>query len=183
MRDTTIARNYAEALLALARRTNDLDRYGVAINAVATAMQEVPRLRNFMAAPQIAAVDKNAVLLKAFGGSMPTLMLRFLQKLVMNRRQMLIPAVAIEFGNLVDEAEGRVHAQVTVARDTSEADRAAIAAQLGRATGKSVVPHLYVNPAILGGVVVRIGDRVMDGSVRKRLASLRSRMRVGGVTR
>jgi F-type H+-transporting ATPase subunit delta len=179
MRDATIARNYAEVLLILARTANDLNGWGETFNEVATAIQEETRLKNFMAAPQIAAVEKNAVLEKAFGGKLPRPMLRFLQKLVLNRRQMLIPAIAVEYGNLVDEAEGRVHAQVTVARDTSNADRDAIATQLGRATGKTVVPHLFVNSAILGGVVVRIGDRVMDGSVRKRLSSLRSQLRSG----
>ncbi|MEP7345464.1 MAG: ATP synthase F1 subunit delta [Gemmatimonadaceae bacterium] len=179
MRDATIARNYAEVLLILAGRANDLNGWGETFNQVATAIQEETRLKNFMAAPQIAAVEKNAVLEKAFGGKLPLPMLRFLQKLVLNRRQMLIPEIAIEYGNLVDLAEGRVHARVTVARETTDTDRAAIATQLGRATGKTVVPHLDVNPAILGGVVVRIGDRVMDGSVRKRLASLRSQMTSG----
>ena len=179
MRDATIARNYAEVLVILAGRANDLGGWGQTFTEVAIAIQEETRLRNFMAAPQIAAVEKNAVLQKAFGGKLPVPMLRFLQKLVLNRRQMLIPAIAVEYGNLVDAAEGRVHAQVTVARETTDADRAAIATQLGRATGKTVVPHLVVNPAILGGVVVRIGDRVMDGSVRRRLASLRSKMRSG----
>ena len=179
MRDATIARNYAEVLLILAGRANDLDGWGETFNQVAAAMQSETRLKNFMAAPQIAAVEKNVVLEKAFGGKLPLPMLRFLQKLVLNRRQMLIPEIAVEYGNLVDETAGRVHAQVTVARDTSDTDRATIAAHLGRATGKTVVPHLYVNPAILGGVVVRIGDRVMDGSVRKRLASLRSQMNAG----
>lgn len=179
MRDATIARNYAEALLTLAQRAGDLDGWGERFNQVAAAVQDEARLKNFMAAPQIAAVEKNAVLEKAFANTLPHAMLRFLQKLVMNRRQMLIPEIAVEYGNLVDQAAGRVHAQVTVARETSDADRAQIAAQLGRATGKTVVPHLNLNPAILGGVVVRIGDRVMDGSVRRRLASLRSQMRSG----
>lgn len=179
MRDATIARNYAEVLLILAGRANDLAGWGAMLGEVAIAVQEEKRLKNFLAAPQIAAVEKNAVLEKAFGGKLPLPMLRFLQKLVLNRRQMLIPEISVEYGNLVDQTEGRVHAQVTVARETSDADRAAIAAQLARATGKTVVPHLFVNPDILGGLVVRIGDRVMDGSVRKRLASLRSRMRSG----
>ena len=73
-------------------------------------------------------------------------------------------------------ADGRVHARVTVAREMSAADQQTIAAQLSRALGKTVVPHIAVDGAILGGVVVRIGDTVMDGSVRRRLAVLRRRM-------
>ena len=176
MRATTIARNYAEALLALARKANDLEGWGVAINGVVTATEGDVRLQNFLAAPQISAAQKNVVIGKAFSGSLPKMMVRFIQKLVLNRRQMLIPLIAIEYGNLVDESTGRVHAQVTVSREVSDAERNAIAAQLSRAFAKTVVPHVEVNPAILGGVVVRVGDRVLDGSVRKRLKTLRARI-------
>ena len=176
MRATTIAKNYAEALLSLARKANDLDGYGASINGVVTAMEGDVRLRNFLSAPQISAAQKNIVIGKAFSGKLPNMVVRFLQKLVMNRRQMLIPQVAIEYGNLVDETTGRVHAQVTVSRDVSDAELNAIAAQLSRAFAKTVVPHVDVNPAILGGVVVRVGDRVLDGSVRKRLKTLKARI-------
>jgi F-type H+-transporting ATPase subunit delta len=140
------------------------------------AVQSDPRLHNFLAAPQISSAQKNAVLGKAFAGRLPRLMVRFLQKLVENRRQLLIPAIAVEYGNLVDEAEGRLHAQVTTAREPADVDRKLIATQLSRAFARTVVPHIHVNPAILGGVVVRVGDRVMDGSVRKRLTTLRQRV-------
>ena len=92
---------------------------------------------------------------------------------------MLIPEIAREYLDLVDAAEGRMHARVTVARETSDADKAAISAQLSRMFGKEVVPHLSIDPSIMGGVVVHVGDTVLDGSVRKRLLSLRRRMLVG----
>lgn len=176
MRATTIARNYAEALLALAQKANDLDGWGAAFNAVVTAMETETRLRNFLAAPQISAPQKNAVIAKAFSGKLPAMMVKFIQKLVLNRRQMLIPQIAIEYGNLVDETTGRIHAQVTVSREPNDAERIALAAQLSRAFARTVVPHVNVNPAILGGVIVRVGDRVLDGSVRKRLKTLKSRI-------
>ena len=113
---------------------------------------------------------------KALSDRMPRLMLRFLQTLVAHRRQMLIPEIAVEYAKLVDAEEGRLHADVTVARPSTPAEESAIAAQLSRALGKQVVPHIRVNPAILGGVVVRVGDTVMDGSVRRRLATLRNRL-------
>jgi F-type H+-transporting ATPase subunit delta len=110
---------------------------------------------------------------------MPRVLVRFLQVLVRNRRQMMIPEIAHEYRALVDEVEGRVHAQVTMAKEPVGDERAAIARELTRALGKEVVPHVTVNPAILGGVVVRVGDTVMDGSVRRRLSLLRSRLATG----
>lgn len=176
MRETTIARNYAEALLELARRANDLDGWGNAISGLAHAVESDARLRNFLAAPQISASQKIDVIGRAFKDTLPHMMVRFLQKLVQNRRQNLVPQIAVEYAALVDEVEGRLHAQVTVVREATEAERQAIARELSRAFNKVVVPHVHVNPAILGGVVVRVGDRVMDGSVRRRLTTLRSRM-------
>jgi F-type H+-transporting ATPase subunit delta len=176
MRDTTIARNYAEALLALARKAGDLQAWGRLIDDVASVVERDDRLRRFLEAPQISADAKNAVLAKAYEDRAPRLFLRYLQRLVMNRRQMLIAEIANEYRDLVDEAEGRVHAQVTVAKPVDEAERAAIARQLSHTMGKPVVPQVRVNPNIMGGIIVRIGDRVMDGSVRKRLGILRSRM-------
>jgi F-type H+-transporting ATPase subunit delta len=176
MRDTTIARNYAEALLALARKADDLQAWGRLIDDVANAMERDERLRRFLQAPQVSAEQKNAVLSKAYEDRAPRLFLRYLQQLVKNRRQMLIPAIAEEYRNLVDEAEGRVHAQVTLAKDVDAEQRAEIARQLTHTLGKPVVPQVRINPNILGGIVVRIGDRVMDGSVRRRLGILRTRM-------
>jgi F-type H+-transporting ATPase subunit delta len=179
MRDTTIARNYAETLLVLATRAEDLRGWGKMFSDVATAMREDATLRLFLESPRISAAQKSEVLGKAFQDQMPRLMLRFFQTLVHNRRQMLIPEIAEEYLNLVDQAEGRIHARVTVARETDDAGRSAIAGQLSRMFGKEVVPHISVDPAIMGGVVVHVGDTVLDGSVRKRLASLRRRMLTG----
>jgi F-type H+-transporting ATPase subunit delta len=179
MRDSTIARNYAETLLVLATRAQDLRGWGKMLTDVASAMQEQPTLKLFLESPRVSAAQKNEVIGKAFADRMPRLMLRFLQSLVTHRRQMLIPEIATEYLNLVDEAEGRIHARVTVAKETDDAERDAIAKHLSRMFGKEVVPHLTVDPSIMGGVVVHVGDTVLDGSVRKRLASLRRKMLTG----
>ena len=179
MRDTTIARNYAQALLALARKAGDTTAWGTMIGDVADALERDASLRHFLETPRIDVAKKNEILGKAFQDRMPRLFVRFLQQLVKNRRQMLIPHIALAYRDLLDEVENRVHARVTLAQQPTDAETAAIAQQLGRTLGKTVVPHVAVNPAILGGVIVRVGDRVMDGSVRKRLATLRHQLIYG----
>ena len=176
MREPTIARNYAEALLELARKAGDLRGGGELAEQVADAMETDRRLRIFLESPRVSGQQKKDVIQKAFGGALPRDFVRFLQALVTHRRQMLLPVIAHEYNDLVDEVEGRVHASVTVAREADDADRQVIAKHLSRALGKDVVPHFHVNPAILGGVVVRVGDTVLDGSVRRRLATLRAGM-------
>lgn len=176
MREVSIARNYGEALLALARKAGDTAGWGSLISGLGDAVAADRKLRVFLEAPQVSAAQKNAILAKALGGKTAPTFVRFVQKLVANRRQMLLPAIATEYHNLLDEAEGRVHARVTVSREADAATKAAITSALTKALKKTVVPHLTVDPRILGGVVVRVGDTVMDGSVKRKLGKLRERL-------
>ena len=176
MRDTTIARNYAEALLELARRAGDARGWGALVQELADAVRLDRGLRLFLESPRVTADEKNAVLTRTFESRAPRNFVRFLHALVSKRRQMLLPEIATEYHALLDAAEGRVHAHVTLAQPASDADRTLIARQLSQTLGKEVVPHVVVNPAILGGVIVKVGDRVMDGSVRRRLARLRGQL-------
>ena len=66
-----------------------------------------------------------------------------------------------------------------VARETPDSEKDEIAAHLSRVFGKEVIPHLTIDPAIMGGVIVHVGDTVLDGSVRKRLSAVRRRMLAG----
>lgn len=172
----SVARNYAEALLMLARKANDAAGWGALLRQIATAIDADATLRGFLDSPRIAGEAKSAVLAKALGDRVPRLFLKFLQQLVKNRRQGLIPLIADEYDTLHDAAQGIVHARVTVARAAADDEVAMIGARLSAIVGKSVVPHLQVDPSVLGGVVVRLGDTVMDGSVRRKLALLRRRM-------
>jgi len=176
MRQTTIAKNYAEALLELARRAEDPPGWGKLMRDVANGMLDDITLQRFLESPKISEAQKNEVFFQALGDRVPRHFLRFLQTLVRKRRQLLIPEISTEYDKLLDIYEGRVHANVTVARESNMKDENIIAEQLSRVIGKTVVPHMTVNPAILGGVVVKIGDTVMDGSVRRRLGRLKAQM-------
>lgn len=176
MREPTIAKNYAEALLDLAQKDGDLAKWGRLIDQMAESMSSDAKVSLFLASPRVSAAAKNKILAAALEGQVPATFLKFLQALVRNRRQLLIPQIATQFHSLVDVVENRVHAAVTVAKPQSEADQKVIADRLSKVVGKTVVPHFYVNPGILGGLVVRVGDTVLDGSMRKRLATLKSRM-------
>ena len=176
MRDTTIARNYAEAFLELARKANDLEGWGRMLDDVASAMKSDVTLRRFLETPKVGAGTKSELLGRALTGTLPVHVVRFLQAVTKRGRQMLIPEIAIAYASLVDEVVGRVHATVTLARPTDAAERASIAAALSTSLGKIVVPHVVIDPTIIGGAIVRVGDSVRDGSVKRRLAILRQRM-------
>ena len=172
MRDVSIAKNYAEALLVLAGKAKDAEGWGLLVSALGDAVATDAVLRRFLEAPQVNATEKNRVLGKALEKT-PRNFVLFVQKLVSNRRQMLLPQIAVSYHDLLDAVEGRVHARVTVSREYDAAAREALTAALTRALNKTVVAHVNVDARILGGVVVRVGDTVMDGSVRRRLNKLR----------
>jgi F-type H+-transporting ATPase subunit delta len=176
MNNATIGRNYAETLLILAKREGQAEEWGALIESIASAMQQDQTLKTFLESPKLAASRKIEILQTALGKRVPPLFLRFLNTVIMKRRQMVIPDIAQQYRALIDASEDRVHANVTVARQPAEQEAKALVQQLSRLFGKRVVPHISINPAILGGVIVKVGDTVMDGSVRRRLASLRSRM-------
>jgi F-type H+-transporting ATPase subunit delta len=176
MNESTIGRNYAEALLALAKKSDDVEQWGELIDALATGMREDQTLRTFLESPKLSAAHKIEIIEKALGRRVPSLFLRYIETVIHKRRQMVIPAIAVEYQALIDESENRLHANVTVAREPAETEKDALARQLTRLFGKKVVPHISLNPAILGGVIVKVGDTVMDGSVRRRLATLKQRM-------
>jgi F-type H+-transporting ATPase subunit delta len=176
MNNATIGRNYAETLLILAKREGQAEEWGALIESIASAMQQDQTLKTFLESPKLAASRKIEILQTALGKRVPPLFLRFLNTVIMKRRQMVIPDIAQQYRALIDASEDRVHANVTVAREPAEQETKALVQQLSRLFGKRVVPHISINPAILGGVIVKVGDTVMDGSVRRRLASLRSRM-------
>ena len=176
MNESTIGRNYAEALLSLAKKSDDVEEWGALLDAIAQAMRDDQTLRTFLESPKLSAAHKIEILEKALNRRVPKLFLRYIETVIQKRRQMLIPAIAIEYQALIDESENRLHANVTVAREPAEPEKDALARQLSRLFGKKVVPHISQNPAILGGVIIRVGDTVMDGSVRKRLSVLKQRM-------
>jgi F-type H+-transporting ATPase subunit delta len=176
MNEATIGRNYAEALLSLAQKHGDVEQWGELLDSIAGAMREDQTLRTFLESPKLAAAHKIEILERALGRKVPSLFLRYIETVIQKRRQMLIPEIAIEYQALIDQSENRLHADVTVAREPAEPEKDALARQLSRLFGKRVVPHITQNPAILGGLIVRVGDTVMDGSVRKRLSVLKQRM-------
>ena len=176
MRDATIARSYAEALFELGERHEAHAAYAEAFHQLRALIEREPGVRLFLQSPKIEAPEKKAVLQKALEGRVPQLFLNFILVVLDKRRQRLLPEISREYDTLLDERSGRLHVEVTMAREPDERAEEDLRAELSRILGKRVIPHVVVNPKILGGLVVRYGDKVMDGSVRRRLSGLRRRL-------
>jgi F-type H+-transporting ATPase subunit delta len=176
VKNTVVARNYAEALVEVARGENALEHYGELLDAVAGAVESEPRVKAVLESPRVTKQLKQQILEHALEGRAPKALVKFLQSVVKRGRQGLLAEMSEEYQALVDHELGRVHAGVITAHQVDKKLAAFIADRLRAVVGKTVVPHLRTDPAILGGVVVRVGDRVLDGSLRRRLRLLRYRM-------
>ena len=173
MRSETIARNYAEALFDLGERSGRTEAYAGLLDAVADAIAGSPEVQGMLMSPRVPKAAKSRVLAAALSGRAPAEFVLFLQAVVKRGRQVLLPEIATEYHGLVDRKLGRVRASVTLARRPDVALQAEIQRELSKALGKEVIPRFLTDPAILGGTIVRVGDRVHDGSVRRRMARLR----------
>jgi F-type H+-transporting ATPase subunit delta len=176
VRDRAVCRNYAEALLATARRHDQVQRCGELMDAVAGVMVADPKLRGVFESPRVPKSTKKQLIERALKDVAPPTFIRFLQAVVQRGRQGLVREIADEYEQLVDLHLNRVHAVVTTARPVDDALSAAIKERLTQVFAKTVLPHYRTEPALLGGLVVRVGDQVFDGSLRRKLKLLRNRM-------
>lgn len=172
-----VARVYAETLLGAAEREGSAVEVSEGLERVARAVEASEPFRRFLAGPQIGGDDKRAVVRAAFEGRVHPLVLRFLELLIERRREPLVRAVHQALRTLLDARANRRSATVTTATPADPATLEAIRQALERATGQQVELEERVDPALLGGLVVRTGDLVMDASLRSRLDVLRHRLR------
>src|SRR3954470_23185662 len=167
MRAQIIARSYADTLLELARRTGGpaaVEEFGAAMELVAAVVAE-PRVREFLATPRISGEERKRALRAALTGKVPDPFLRFVMVVVDKRRQRLLGEIAHEYRALVDQQLGRTRVQVSISHAPDAALQQQIADALSRRLGQTVIATFQVEPELLGGMVVRYGDEILDGSV------------------
>jgi F-type H+-transporting ATPase subunit delta len=179
VRAEIISRNYAETLLALAERSGGpaaLDEFGRAVDELAGMLAADPRTRQFLETPQVRPEQKKEALRQALAGRAPELFVRFVMVLVDKRRQTLLPEIAQAYRALVDQRMGRARVDVAISHAPDEALQAEIQRALEVQLGRTVIPTYRVDPELLGGMVLRLGDEILDSSVRSSAAQLRRRL-------
>lgn len=175
-----VANQYAIALLDSASRPGS----GLASEAVlgqvelfSAALKSSPDLRTVMLSPAVAFAQKRKLMARLAGElGLHALVRDFLLVVTRNRRLPLLAAIVQRIEALLDERHGVVRAQVSSAQPLDPARRGALEAALVRKTGKQVRCAYQEDPALLGGVAVRVGSSVLDGSVRGQLETLRRRL-------
>jgi len=175
LRSTTIARNYAEALFELGEGSGQTSLYAELIDAVAGAVETTPQVQAVLMSPRVPKAEKSRMLAAALKDT-PKEFVLFLQAVVKRGRQQLLREIATEYLGLVDIKLNRLRAGVTLARPADEQMQKSLQEALSKQLRKEVIASFSVDPEILGGAVVRVGERIHDGSVRRRLTKLRRQL-------
>jgi F-type H+-transporting ATPase subunit delta len=175
LRDETIARNYAEALFDLGERSGQTQRYAELMDAVAAAVETTPQVQSVLMSPRVPKAEKSRILGAALT-DVPRQFVLYLQALVKRGRQQLLREIAQEYHALLDIKFNRVRAGVTLARPADDSLKKLIQERLSQQLGKEVLATFSVDPEILGGTVVRVGERIHDGSIRRRMTRLRRQL-------
>jgi F-type H+-transporting ATPase subunit delta len=174
MRVDGVARRYAQAVFELARESGNFDQWTRDLDAIAAIMSDAA-VAPVLESERVRDADKVALIEQLLAGVSP-LGLNLARLLVSNGRVDHAESIRDEFKSLLDTQRGIVHAHVTTAVPIGDEERALLVSRLSQMTGGQVTLQSEVNPEILGGLVVRIGDRLIDGSVRAKLKTLRRQL-------
>ncbi len=173
MRDRRVAIRYAEALLATAKSAGQLAGIAESYAGVNETVAANRDLATFLFSPQVATQEKKQLLKGVFGPRIEPLLLDFFNLLVDRNRLDAVGDIAEVFAELVEADAGIVRAQVVTAIALPADLEQQLRAKLAGVTGKTVVLEKKVDPAVIGGVCVTLGDRILDGTVRTNLDRLR----------
>ncbi|MHA6481385.1 F0F1 ATP synthase subunit delta [Paenibacillus sp. strain BS8-2] len=171
-RDTVVAKRYAKALFELASAEGTASEVEAQLKLIADALKQDAGIEKFLSLPNIDSETKLAVLKSGFGDKVSVLVLNTLQVIVSRRRQSIIGEVYEAYTKIAGEALGQAHATVYSASQLTAEEFAGVVAEFSTITGKKIIAEQSVDPSLLGGIQVRIGDRLYDGSLSGKLDRL-----------
>ncbi len=168
---------YANALADIALAQGAAEPTSKQLHEFGAAFTQSAELRTFLASPAVSVAAKHAVIEKIAGRVGASKIIRnFLFVLADHRRTNLIPEVIAAFHEVIRQRQGIAEAEISSAIELSAAQKKGMATTLASLTGKKIEAKYALDPALLGGAVVRIGDTIYDGSLRSRLNEMRTRL-------
>ena len=173
MIETSIVRRYASALFRQAQEADVVDLVESDLGLITYSFETVPNLEDAMVSPLIPDSKKREVITRIFQGKIHEITLFYLYLLIDNRREETIKETEPEYIRLANEARGIVSAEVTSAVELTDKEISLLKAKLSEYTGKRVDIQVNIDKSIIGGLVVKIGDTVMDGSIAGHLRRLK----------
>ena len=183
MANTIVARRYARALYQEAEQQGMTEAIDADVDLIRGSLEGSRDLVSFFRSPILSREKKEAVVRQLFAPPrVQPLTLDFLNLLIEKGREDLFPDVVAAYRELRDEQRGIVEARVRTAFALGADELRQLEAALARMTGKQVRLQVQHDPSLIGGLVVRVGDTVYDGSVRHQLANLREQLETGRIS-
>lgn len=176
MLNKSVARRYAEAFFSIAQDDKKIDDYQKELEIVVQALVEVENLKQYFSHLLIPAADKKELTAKIFAGKLSPVTLNFVQMIIDKRRETYLELITEEFREMADESRNIAKAELISAQEVSEEEIKLLEQKLSVSTGKIVQLKQRVDSSLIGGVKIRIGDRIIDGSVAKRLEILKQQL-------
>ena len=170
--DVIVARRYAKALFASAHEQNIVSEVEKGLADIVELLQFQEEFKTFLLHPNIAAEAKKNVVKQYFGERLPKILLNALLLLIDRRREQILPSLKEHYSAIANEALNQAEATVYTPFELSGEELEAIASRFSRITGKQIRAEMQVDKSLLGGVRVKIGDRLYDGSLSGKLANL-----------
>jgi F-type H+-transporting ATPase subunit delta len=167
----TIARPYAEAVFRLAKQGNSLPAWSDALNLIASVYED-PQMQAAMANPKVTPADIEKLLLVICGERIDGVARNLIQLLVHNRRLSVVAEIRDLYEQLKLEDEGKVDAKISSAFPMEEAQRNQVVNLLSSRFKRKINATVTVDPDLIGGIKVEVGDKVWDASVRGRLQTM-----------
>lgn len=178
-----VAGRYAAALYDIAEEKglpkgkSVVDKIEGELKAIEAILKENADLQKLLYHPQITPADKKELLRKLFEGKISDVTGNFLALLVDRRREIYFEAIVAEFVALANAGRNIIAASVATAVELDDKEKGELNKILAKLTGKEVRTSYTVDQSLIGGVTVRMGDKIIDGSVRTRLATLKERLK------
>jgi len=179
MKHYKVARRYAAALMAASEEAKNLEKTAADLEYVGKVIDSSREFRLLLASPVVSVEKKQGVMKEIFAKKISAMTFQFISLMVSKKRENILPELILQFGVLRDEKLGIATADVTSATDLSSAQEKAVQAQLEKYTGKQIRLRKMVDGNIKGGLVVRIGDTVLDASIKRQLEILHERFIYG----
>jgi F-type H+-transporting ATPase subunit delta len=164
---------YANGIFELAKAEDELERVEDELFTIAQALDDSPELRSTLTDPQLPMEKKQALIDDLIGGRASSLSVDLVQLIVSQGRSSELSDIARALVKAAAASRDKAVAEVRSAVPLNEETIERLAAALGRATGKSVEVKVVVDESVIGGIVARVGDTVIDGSLARRVDSLR----------
>ncbi len=168
---------YAAGIFEIARAEDQLERVQNELLQIARAFRSSDDLRDSLSNPQLPADRKSAIVNGLLENRASELTIAFVNFLVGLGRASSLPDIVDELAETAAAAVNREVAEIRTAVDLDPATVERLVAALARQTGKRLEPKVIVDPSVIGGIVARVGDTVIDGSVQKRLSGLREALK------